>query len=146
MSFNIVLMNNTDPTNKVTKSPSTVSTLTGTLKDSSSIIDPVILIQRDSPVGFNYCYIQTFNRYYFVNDIIIVKNGLLEIHCHVDVLMSFKTEILAQRALVSRNAKNWNLYINDNNFLSYSNTKLVTKKFTVGFGGSSYILATMNGV
>ena len=146
MSFNVVLMNNTDPTNKITKSPSTVSTLTGTLKDSSSIIDPVILIQRDSPVGFNYCYIQTFNRYYFVNDVIIVKNGLLEIHCHVDVLMSFKNEILAQRALVSRNAKNWNLYINDNNFLSYSNTKLVTKKFTTGFGGSSYILATMNGV
>lgn len=145
MSFSIELMMNTQPQNKINKDPSLIDTLTGVLKDNSSIINPNIIIERQSPTGFNYVHIASFNRYYFVNDIIVLRNNLIEINCKCDVLMSFKNEILNQRALIKRNANDWNLYINDNNFISYSNTKLITKKFPNSFSGSSYILATMNG-
>lgn len=145
MSFNIVLMMNKQPLNQIRKSPTTIATLTGTLKENSSIITPSITIERQDPTGFNYIHIPVFNRYYFVNDVFVIRTNLLEISCACDVLMSFQNEILNQTALIKRNANDWNLYINDNNFISYSNTKLITKKFPNSFSGSSYVLATMNG-
>lgn len=145
MSINIELMTNNRPANQITKTPETIATLTGTLKDETSIINPAVMIERSSPTGFNYAHIPAFNRYYFVDDIICLRTNILQINLRCDVLFSFKDEILRQRALVKRNAKDWNLYINDNNFISYSNTKLITKIFPHGFAGSTYVLATMNG-
>ena len=58
-----------EPANKVGKNIGVVSTLSGTLRESSSIIDPVITIEAD-PTGFNYLYIPDFNRRrkYFCTD------------------------------------------------------------------------------
>ena len=146
MSMSIQLMYNNKPSIAVNKSPVTIAELSGTLKDPTSIIKPTITIEYASPTGFNYCYIPAFNRYYFIDDIVVKRTNLLEIYCRCDVLYSWKNDILNQEALVKRNAEYWNLYINDGNFISYSNTKLVTKEFPGQFNGSSYILATMNGL
>ena len=51
--------------------------LEGTLKSSTSPINPVIMIEKSNPVefGYNYMYIYEFKRYYFINDIIIKKGN-----------------------------------------------------------------------
>lgn len=68
---------------------------TGTLKEPSSVLHPVIKIKRPSedfvPV-YTYAYISKFGRYYFVDDVRWVE-PFWEISMSVDVLASFKTLI-----------------------------------------------------
>ena len=40
--------------------------LSGTLRDSCNLIEPVINIQSDSVIRYNYAYIPDFKRYYFI--------------------------------------------------------------------------------
>ena len=45
MSFNIFMQRNTSEPERVDKTLTLISTLTGTLKQETSIIDPVILVE-----------------------------------------------------------------------------------------------------
>lgn len=81
--------------NSISKSLQSELSLEGTLRDETSIKNPVLRVVGDtSIVSYNYVYIESFSRYYFVNDIRSVRTGLWELYLTVDVLMSFKTEIL----------------------------------------------------
>ena len=74
---------------------------------------PVIKIEHDSPIDFDYVYIAAFNRYYFVEDITILRTGIMEIKLSVDVLESFKSGILGNTAIIDKQENNYNLYLND---------------------------------
>lgn len=91
-----------------TKRPSssdTNLTLTGTLKENCSILNPVIQINRVIgdvvPQGHTYAYIPAFNRYYFVTDWIWNK-PFWECRMSVDVLASWKTQIGQQTEYILR--------------------------------------------
>ena len=81
------------------------------LKDDCSIQNPVLWLHGDdtqspgvwNPSKWNYCYIADFERYYFVTDWVWVKPHW-EAHLKVDVLASYKTNILASTKYVLRNA------------------------------------------
>ena len=92
--MNIKFYYTPDETNKINKTLNSELVLTGNLKQESSIIKPVILIEATSLVNYNYCYIPEFNRYYFITDLTIIKKNLWRVSLRVDVLMSFKDEIL----------------------------------------------------
>ena len=62
----------------------------------------------------NYVYIPEFNRYYFINDITSIRQNLWQITLSVDVLMSYKDQILATNAFVARNQNEYNKDIIDN--------------------------------
>ena len=62
----------------------------------------------------NYMYIPLFNRYYFINDIISVRNHLWRVTSNVDVLMSYKDQILETNTFVARNQNEFNKDIIDN--------------------------------
>jgi hypothetical protein len=143
MSFNISLGINSSEDNRINKSVSYSKTLTGNLKDQTSIIDPVILIEcsLDDIVNCNYCNIPQFNRKYFIKDITSVRNGLCQITCHVDVLDSFADEILSNSAIIKRQENEWNLYVNDGAFFTYQNPNIITKSFPSGFSSQSFVLA-----
>lgn len=109
--------------------------LTGTLRMGSSLLDPVILVEANDP-GFhanqyNYCYVQDFGRYYYITDIISANYTLWEIHCHVDVLMSYSEQIKEQTAIVARQENKYNMYLDDGIFMTYQNPKIQTKVFSV---------------
>ncbi len=135
------LMWQTEPPNKVSKNTELVSELEGTLRNPSSLIDPVITIERNSPTGFNYVHIPEFNRYYYVKNVISENNKLITIYLHVDVLMSFGSAIRQCDAIISRQENNYNLLLDDGSFKAYQNTKHKIIKFpTSGFSSFSYIL------
>ena len=136
----IELYSNSSPANYVNKSISLVSTLTGTLREPSSIVDPTITIERGSPIGFNYAHITDFNRYYFVTGVSSEHNGLIAISMHVDVLMTYKTEIAAATGVVKRQENKYNLYLDDGIFKSYQNTKHKLITFPNSFTDFSFIL------
>lgn len=143
MSFSIILQRNNSEVNKVDKSLTTITTMTGTLKNETSIIDPVILFEASLSdlKNCNYCTISEFGRSYFVNNIRSIRNGLVELSCHVDVLSTYKSQIRQQFAIVKRQQENWNLYLNDGSFKVYQNPMVLTKQFPAGFTTPSFVMA-----
>lgn len=135
----ITLMNNTSSPNTVSKTTTTVDTITGTLRSPSSIMDPVIQIQRASPVEFNYFYISEFNRYYYLKDVVVGTSGLITISGHVDVLKSFDSQIRASSGIAVRQEFNWNLYLDDGTYKAQQNPNFKIKKWPYEFNDFSYI-------
>ena len=153
--FNIVFYQNQSENITVNKTLLTVVTLSGVLRNGTSIVDPVIMINGSlsdvsSVPGFakiNYAYIQEFGRYYYVRNIESVNNSCVAVSMHVDVLMSFKDEIKANKGIVSRaeNASQFNLYLNDGSLKAYQNPYILTEPFPAGFTGSAFCLAVAGG-
>lgn len=143
MSFNLILYQNLSEKNKMDKDIQFPLTITGTLKNESSIINPIIVasISANAASSYNYIYIESFNRYYYINDAISIRNGITELHCKVDVLMSFRTEILNNTAIIERSETEWNLYLNDGSFKTYANNIVLTKAFPSGFTTMNFVLA-----
>lgn len=86
------------------------------LKNDTSIIRPTFILSNDN-INFkelNYLYCEDFGRYYYVDNIILLKGGLLEIECHVDVLMSFADDIKNASVLVLNSETNANTYLPSN--------------------------------
>lgn len=144
MSFQIQLMKNTDPYNKIRKSPAAVATVEGTLKEETTIVDPEILIEYSSSLtGANYAYIEAFGRYYFINNVESYRNGLWSVKMHADVLMSFSSSILSSPAIVARSSNNFNMMLNDDHYFCQENPYIFTKAFPSGFNTAqaSFVLA-----
>lgn len=125
----IMLYNNKSDNNVMKKELTSVLTMTGTLKESSDVINPTINFENENFIQFNYVYIPEFRRYYFLTKIESVRNKLWRMYLHVDVLMSFAPQILENSATVSRQEKRWNMYLDDGTFKSYSNPLIQYKKF-----------------
>ena len=137
----INLYNNHSPPNYVNKSISQVDSIEGTLREPTSIIDPVVIIERGTPMGFNYVHIPIFNRYYFVIGISSENSNLVAVAMHVDVLMTYREVIAQMNAVIKRQENQYNLYLDDGIFKAYQNTKHKLIKFPNGFTDFSYILA-----
>ncbi len=137
----INLYSNSSPANYVTKSISLVTSMEGTLRSPTSIINPVITIARESPVGFNYVHIPDLERYYFVTGISSEANGLIVIACHVDVLMTYASAIRSATAIIKRQENQFNLYLDDGIFKAYQNTKHKLLRFPNGFNRECFVLA-----
>lgn len=72
-----------------------IFTLDINLKHSTDMLSPVITIKTDKDLNkCNYCYIDTFKRYYFIERIETIRKDFYRLHCKVDVLESFKLDIL----------------------------------------------------
>lgn len=142
MSFSIVLMNNRQELNKISKTPATVLTLNGNLKEETSIVDPQIIIEYNGALtNVNYAYIASFARYYFINDIESIANKLWRVSMHCDVLKTYSEGILGSEAIISNQENNWDPYLNDGQFRARNNPHIITRRFSGGFSGHSYILA-----
>lgn len=145
MAFDIVLMNNTEELNKITKNPTVVRTLTGTLREETDIVNPEILIEFDGTLtDCNYMYIQALSRYYFITKIVSVRTKLWRVSAHCDVLKTYSEGILGTTAVVSRNEKKYNLLLNDSMYKVTSNPRIQIANFPNKFEGESYVLV-MNG-
>lgn len=76
--------------------------LTCNIKSRSSIINPVIEVKTNI-TAYNYCYISSFGRYYYITDITF-DSGLWIAQCRIDVLATYKTEIGSTSMFVLRSA------------------------------------------
>ena len=149
MSFQATAFTNLSEDNRVSKTLQQIGVYDCTLKSTTSIIDPTLVLTTglDSLVGCNYLWIPSFGRYYFVQDIVSLTATTVALRCHVDVLMSFKDQILANKAIVMRQQNKYNLLLNDSVLRTYQNPKVVCKRFAGGFPRTDYsfILATAGG-
>lgn len=73
-----------------------------TLKEATSITEPVLLLKcmnLNTASLVNYCYIEGWG-YYWIDDIIYSTYDLREVHCHRDVLATFKDLIKSCEAYI----------------------------------------------
>lgn len=146
--MNIQIQQTTSEKNRIGKSISTLYTASGALREGTSILNPVIRISgANIPTlkNANYMYIPEFSRYYFITDIKSVRNGLVEISGHVDVLQTYASQIKNNTAIIKRNSNSWNLYIEDGLFKTYANPHIFTKLFPSGFKDPSFVLSVAGG-
>lgn len=143
MSFSISLQNNSSPINKIGKAISTITTVSGDLKNESDVIRPEILIESDSSIlSANYMTIDTFHRKYFIEEIQSVRTNLWLVKAHVDVLETYASQILSNTAVVLRQENNFNLLLNDGVFKCKQDPRISYRKFPSGLGDFNFILIT----
>ncbi len=104
---NIILYNCKSDNNVLDKTIDKIVTLDGFYRGEISVMNPNLTIEINNPYtdydyAPNYVYIRDFKRYYYINDITMVRKGLWELSCSVDVLMSFKEYILELNGWLDR--------------------------------------------
>ena len=123
--------------------------INGALRNESSIIDPVIIIEKTNPSAYNYMYISEFSRWYYINDMISIRENVWEIHAHVDVLYTWYRDIANSEAILEKceDSGNSNMYYDDGSFVFDCRNNFEVKEFPNGFNeNGSYILICAGGV
>lgn len=103
------------------------------LKAPCNIIDPEIKIATQSdPTGYNYCYLPTFSRYYWVKNWTYV-DGLWKASLTVDTLASYRDQIGYSTEYVVRSSAKYNGTISDGLYPATAEVRSVTSAFQGGF-------------
>lgn len=138
----IEIYRNKSDERKVVKELTDKTELTGTFRNESSIYNPVVRVQWTQNANkINYMYIPDYGRYYYITDIVRVRDEIVDIKGRTDVLMSFKDEIINMSGIVKRSASKWNLYLDDGSLKVYNNPMVTTKEFPTGFTTQEFVLA-----
>ena len=90
-----------------------VGTLSGFFREETSIFKPVVLVEYDKVPDFNYVYISTFGRYYYVTAYTSVRTNLWRLSLSIDTLMSYKDTILSYECYVDRNESEYDTKVED---------------------------------
>lgn len=144
--MNIKLYNTTSPRIKVNKTLNLVADIDGEPHDNVSETEMSVRLSVGHLVGVqgsNYCYIATTGKYYYIAPNYEIENSSVIIHLKEDVLMSYKTQLLAQTCTISRNENVANGYLIDPNYQALSYRKIVTRNFPKSLDNFSYIIMTV---
>lgn len=137
--MNIYLYVSSAETNEFPKVLPEPTILTGALRDSCNILDPVIRLTGFNPSAqYNYCYIPDFGRYYFITSADVIRTGVIDYTMHVDVLNSWASALYEQEAVIARNEYEFNNYLIDDK-IPVSNT--YNERF-VTFNGDPFVPTT----
>lgn len=150
MSFH--LYKTTSPREAVTKNFKTSYTwMTYKANEPLDVLKPIITVEESANVAdfvsFNYARIDELNRYYFVDKIEVVANGLYRYYLSVDVLTTYADIIYQQKAVIKRQQFLYDLYLNDGSLRVENYPLIQTLKFSNSPLANSwhYLLAVAGG-
>ena len=145
----IKLYKTSSPRKKLVKDLTDGITLTGTLRGQSSIMSPSLQIQDTAVIGYNYCYIPDFGRWYYINGIDALRSNLYDLSLGIDVLMTYAAEIRKNYAIIDK-VENFGVaynYINDGSWVNTNRMKQSIINFPTGFNDNGeFILITAGGM
>lgn len=143
--MNINIGNFTNEKNAFPKNYNWSLELSGALKATSNIISPTILVECDNPSIYNYMYIPSFNRYYFIEECVSVRTGLWEISCKCDVLQTYSSQIKGNSGIVLRQKNMRNKYLTDNKISINKTMRIRLKAFNYTFAPQRLLLVVAGG-
>lgn len=88
---NLKIYTNQSNQNVINKRIDLVSELKCTFKDDVDILNPALLVKNYT--GGNYCYLSNFDRFYYIDDVRLLKGGVYQLFCSVDVLKSYADDL-----------------------------------------------------
>ena len=145
----IKLYKTSSPRKKLVKDLTDGITLTGALRGQSSVMSPSLQIQDIAVIGYNYCYIPDFGRWYYINGIDALRANLFELSLGIDVLMTYAEAIRNNAAIIDKvqPQKGAMPYINDGSYVSTNKMYQTIINFSGGFNDNGeFILITAGGM
>lgn len=118
------------------------------MMDDTSVVDPTFILSYEhywrswvNRQMCNYLWCQDTERWYFVNDV-TMSQGKVYVKCHVDVLMTYRKEIAAKKAIIKRTnstskitrMNRYNQYLVDDKYKSYAPEVAWVKEFPKNMG------------
>ena len=136
----------TDDYRKLDKTLGTaVASYTGELRETVNDLEMDIVLPGtayNTLVACNYCYIDTFGKYYFREQYSIDNNCTI-VRLKEDVRMNFSTQIKATQATVNRSASLYNGFLYDQGYEMLAYQKTAVRKFTTSLDDWDMILTTV---
>lgn len=114
--------------------------------EKMDLLNPVLTFKNDQFSQYaaaNYCHIGApFNRYYFMGTATAGEDGLTRIPCHVDVLYTYRQNILNADCIAERSSSSYSEYLQDEFIKVEQGYTYNVSKFNYSFDSSlgDYIL------
>ena len=144
----VILYNTTSDNRVLSKNVALIKEINAELKDANNVISPTLKIQRfEGWKKVNYIYIESFNRYYYVNTIKQLLGNAILLDCNVDVLMSNKDAIKNLTCIIDKQENSSTAYsdkyLDDGSFITECRTFNSILNFPQGFNDDGeFILIT----
>ena len=148
MAYSIKLYQTSSDKRMVNKALTSVMDATAEIWGDCDILSPSLLLDVAPGINFNYLQIldAPFNgRYYFVDNITIMQNGIMRVPCSIDVLMSHKSDIKKETAILARQSNIANLYFNDPDLPIENRSNVSFKQFPKGLENKAYYYLLIGG-
>lgn len=142
--YTLKLYKNSSENNDVSKTLTDEHRVTGYSRVVVDMLNPVIELAGIEVNSYNYCYVQELNRYYYIENINISPNGVYRLSMRIDVLMTYRDDIMASHGLITKN-REYNPYTGDVDV--ESRYTLEKHEFENGFDftNGDFVLVTMRG-
>lgn len=126
--------------------------VTGSLNTECGILRPhirIVFAPDENPSGYNYMYIEDFNRYYWCGEWTNIR-GVWEVDAVCDPLASWRDEIASQEEYVLRAASDFNGAVVDTMYPVIAGqqqtlTQSADWPWTTEVGGGCYVIGVING-
>ena len=147
MSYTVTLYMNQSGDDYLTKTLTAGASFSCDFKQPVDVENPTIFVSGGASYDkYNYACIPEFNRYYWMKP--VAGNGnTMTFNCQSDPLMSFRDQIKACPAVISRNPWHFDLYVPDPKLPLEARTASAVIKFpnVTAFDGNSncYILTCL---
>lgn len=112
--MDIVLYQNRTAVNRSTRALTPIAAISGFLREGCNILNPDIRVEYNSAyLTANYAYIADFGRYYFFREAPTIEGKIMVLHLHVDVLYTYRQQIMAAPCIAERSSSNFDLMLPD---------------------------------
>lgn len=144
MNVTLNFFNNSNDSNVLNKNLVNGATIQATLKQDTATEEPVFVLSKSGYDSYyNYLYCEELGRYYFVDTPTILQGGIVELHCSVDVLMTYANDIKNIECTIARNETKIDGYLYDDAYKIRAYKDIVTKTFPRGLTENSLVLITL---
>lgn len=145
----VILYKTTDKPNVLNKTLNNALNVTGKFRTELNNMDLIVEIQYNNieqiqQSNYNYVYITDLDKYYFITSFEIINNKIISLNLHIDVLMTYKTDILNSYGLLTQ-GNNTNMYYPT---IPHTSKQVIRKiEFNKPFSENGvYVLTTIKGV
>ena len=140
----INLYNNESPANKINKSITLITSLSGELRGETNVVNPIMRVYATAFPAFNYARIPAFDRYYYLRDVRQVRADIWELSLESDPLMSFDLSDVA--GVLVEGQSGGSDYLEHRHFVRNVKSKTSILNFSNGLlENGEYILITAGG-
>lgn len=143
--MNVIFYYNASDDRVINKVLISGETFIGVPRDELDVMAPVVRFESDGILRYNYAYIPELQRYYVVNNIVAFREGVWDVTFAVDVLMSYRGDIMALPVIVDKQSmvENGDEYIDDGSLVTDNIMFTRVHEFESGFNDyPEYILIT----
>lgn len=131
------VLNQTNELNKTLNNPIAIN---GVFRSEIDSINVVVEVEINS-IDFNYVYIKTLGKYYFLENLTHVNSKIVRLYLHCDVLMTYKDDIMASYGRITQGG-NINPYYSSIESESRQVIRRVSFPYTFNSNGN-YVLVTI---